>query len=129
VTHVIDRTEEKHQTGTVRLTEVENATMVSAERSAQEITPNASQDVPVLALASAVACAAAATLLAWSFFPGKRRRASISGQVSLGALAACAAFVVWQKRQEEASAARHLITHIHEVRDTRWLKKHPIAYG
>jgi hypothetical protein len=37
--------------------------------------------------------------------------------------------LVWKRRQEELSAARHLMAHIHEVRDARWLKKHPIAYG
>ena len=79
--------------------------------------------------AEAVAFAAAASLLAWSFLPSKKRRAPIAGQVSLGVLAACAAVVVWKKREEEADAARHLFTHIHEVRDTRWLKKNPIAYG
>jgi hypothetical protein len=104
--------------------------MNSAETSTQGTTSKASQEgVPVVALASAVACAAAASLLAWSLFPAKKRRTSISGQVSLGVLTACAAVVVWKKREEEASAARHLIKHIHEVRDTRWLKKNPIAYG
>jgi uncharacterized membrane protein YqjE len=104
--------------------------MDSAETSAQGTTSKAPQEgVPVVALASAVACVAAASLLAWSLFPSRRRRAPISGQVSLGVLAACAAVVVWNKRQEEASATRHLITHLHEVQDTRWLKKNPIAYG
>lgn len=104
--------------------------MDSAETSAEAITSKAPQtDVPVVALASAVACAAAVSLLAWSLFPTRKRQTSVSGQVSLGVLAACAAVVVWKKREEEASAARHLITHIHEVRDTRWLKKNPIAYG
>jgi hypothetical protein len=68
-------------------------------------------------------------MLAWSLLPAKRRRLSIAGQVSLGVMAACAAVVIWKKRQEEASAARHLFTHIHEVRDARWLKRNPIAYG
>ena len=85
--------------------------------------------VPVVALASALAFASAASLLAWSFFPSRKRNTSIAGQVSLGVIAGCAAVVVWNKRQEEAAAAHHLIDHIHEVRDTRWLKKHPIAYG
>jgi hypothetical protein len=100
-----------------------------AEASAQT-TPKETQDcVPVVALASAVACAAATGLLAWSLFPAKKRRASIAGQVSLGVMAGCAAFVVWQRRQEEAAAAHHLMSHIHEVRDARWLRKNPIAYG
>jgi hypothetical protein len=86
-------------------------------------------DIPVIGLASALTFAAAASLLAWSLFPGSKRRASIAGQVSLGVLAATAAVVVWNQRQQEASAARHLVTHIHEVRDARWLKKNPIAYG
>jgi hypothetical protein len=68
-------------------------------------------------------------MLAWSFLPSSKRRVSIAGQLSLGVMAACAAVVIWSKRQEEASAARHLFTHIHEVRDARWLKKNPIAYG
>jgi hypothetical protein len=44
-------------------------------------------------------------------------------------LAGCAGVVTWRKRQEEIEAARHLIDHVHEVRDARWLKKHPVAYG
>jgi hypothetical protein len=104
--------------------------MDSVETSTQGTTSKAPQaEVPVVGLASAVACAAATSLLAWSLFPSKRRRAPLAGQVSLGVLAACAAVVVWKKREEEANAARHLISHIHEVRDTRWLKKNPIAYG
>jgi hypothetical protein len=101
-----------------------------SETSAHATTPNPTQDcVPVVGLASALTFAAAASLLVWSLFPGTRRRPSIVGQVSLGVLAAGAAVVVWNQRQEEAAAARHLVTHIHEVRDARWLKKHPIAYG
>jgi hypothetical protein len=104
--------------------------METAETLAAEIESRTPQDaVPVLALASAATFAGAATLLVASLFPGKKGRASFFGQVCLGALAAGAAAVVWNKRQEEVSAARHLMTHIHEVRDTRWLKKHPIAYG
>ncbi len=104
--------------------------MDTAEVFAQGIASNKPEDgIPVVALASTLACAAAASLLAWSLFPSRRRRASISGQVSLGLLAACAAVVVWQKRKEEATAARHLFTHLNEVRDARWLKRHPIAYG
>jgi uncharacterized membrane protein YqjE len=87
------------------------------------------ESLPIVALASAFAGAAAASLLAWTFLPARKRRASIAGQVSLGLLAACAAAIVWQQRQQERNAARHLFSHIHEVRDARWLKKHPIAYG
>lgn len=101
-----------------------------AEASAKETPSNPPQDnVPVVGLASAFTLAAATSMLAWSLLPGRKRRASIFGRLSLGALAACAAIVIWNKRQEEADAARHLFTHIHEVRDARWLKKHPIAYG
>jgi hypothetical protein len=101
-----------------------------AEKSAKATTLNPPQeDVPVVALASAVALAAASSLLAWSFLPATKRRVSIVGQISLGVMAACAAAVVWSKRQEEAEAAHHLFNHIHEVRDARWLKKNPIAYG
>lgn len=100
------------------------------EVSAHGTTSNPSQDhVPVVGLASALTFAAAASLLVWSLFPGSKRRPSIVGQVSLGVLAAGAAVVVWNQRLQEAAAAHHLVTHIHEVRDARWLKKHPIAYG
>jgi hypothetical protein len=100
------------------------------ETSAHATTPNPPQDsVPVVGLASVLTFAAAASLLVWSLVPGRKRRPSIVGQVSLGVLAAGAAVVIWNQRQEEAAAARHLFTHIHEVRDARWLKKHPIAYG
>ena len=81
--------------------------MDTAEVFAQGIASNEPEDgIPVVALASTLACAAAASLLAWSLFPSRRRRASISGQVSLGLLAACAAVVVWQKRKEEATKSK-----------------------
>jgi uncharacterized membrane protein YqjE len=98
------------------------------QASAHETT-QADPAVPVVALASALAFVAAASLLVWSLFPSRKRTAAITGQVALGVLAGSTAVVVWNRRQEEADAARHLMTHIHEVRDTRWLKKHPIAYG
>jgi hypothetical protein len=82
--------------------------------------------LPVVVLASAAAIAAGG-LLACSL-RGKRRT-SLSGQVCLGLLAGCAAAVIWNRRREEASAARHLMAQIHDVCDARWLKKHPIAYG
>jgi hypothetical protein len=100
------------------------------ETSAHATTPNPLEDsVPVVGLASALTFAAAASLLVWSLFTGRKNRSSIVGQVSLGVLAAGAAVVVWNQRQQESAAAHHLFTHIHEVRDARWLKKHPIAYG
>jgi hypothetical protein len=109
----------------------EKGLIMDTAKELAEATPSktAPQDLPVVALASAVALTAATGLLIRSLFPGGRRRASLAGQVCLGALAACAAAVIWSQRQQEISAARHLITHIHEVRDTRWLKKHPVAYG
>jgi uncharacterized membrane protein YqjE len=100
-----------------------------AEPSAHEAVPNETPAIPVIALASSLAFVAAASLLVWSLFPAKKRNASIVGQVALGILAGSTAAVIWNKRQEEAAAAHHLLDHIHEVRDTRWLKKHPIAYG
>jgi hypothetical protein len=83
---------------------------------------------PMLGLASAVAFAAAGTALACSLL-ARKRRLSVLAQVCLGAVAGCAAVVTWQQRQQEMDAARHLIDHVHEVRDARWLKKHPVAYG
>jgi hypothetical protein len=85
--------------------------------------------VPVVALASTVALAAAGTLLAYSLFPARNRRLSIASQVGLGALVAIAGMVTWKKREEEVAAARHLVAHVNHARDTRWLKKHPIAYA
>ena len=102
--------------------------MAFAEATAQE-TSKEPEAIPVVALASSLAFLAAASLLVWSLFPARKRNASIVGQVALGVLAGSAATVLWSKRQEEAAAAHHLMHHIHEVRDTRWLKKHPIAYG
>ena len=85
-------------------------------------------EVPLLGLASAIAFAAAGGVLGYSLF-SKNRRLPISGQICVGVLAGCAGVVTWRKRQEEIEAARHLIDHVHEVRDARWLKKHPVAYG
>ncbi len=89
----------------------------------------AQDEVPVVGLASAVAVAAATSLLGFSMLPGGKRRLSLSSQVGLGILAACAAALVWIERQEEANAARRLLTHIDHVRDDRWLRKHPIDFG
>ena len=100
-----------------------------AEPSAQEFSSKEPEGIPVVALASSLAFVAAASLLVWSLFPARKRNAAIAGQVALGVLAGSTAVVVWNKRKEEAAAAHHLMDHIHEVRDTRWLKKHPIAYG
>ena len=91
--------------------------------------PNGEQsNLPLVGLASTIAFVAAASLLGYSFI-SKKRRLPVLGQLCLGVLAGCAGVVTWSKRQEEAEAARHLIGHIHEVRDNRWLKKHPVAYG
>jgi hypothetical protein len=85
-------------------------------------------DVPLLGLASTFALAAAGSLLGYSLL-SRKWRLPISGQICLGALAACAGVVSWMKRQEEMEAAHHLVHHVHEVRDARWLKKNPVAYG
>jgi hypothetical protein len=100
-----------------------------AEGTTAQGSPKDAEDIPVVALASALAFTAAASLLVWSLFPTRKRNASIVGQIALGVLAGSTAAVLWNRRKEEAAAAHHLIDHIHEVRDTRWLKKHPIAYG
>jgi hypothetical protein len=110
-------------------TEVESTTMDTAVVSTNANPSKAGQcDVFLVGLASAVAFAAAGSLLCYSLF-SKKRRLPISGQLCLGVLAGCAGAVTWKKRREEMEAARHLIDHVHEVRDTRWLKKHPVAYG
>ena len=85
-------------------------------------------EVPVLGLASALALAAAGSLLGYSLL-SKKRRLPISGQVCLGVLAGCAGIVTWMKRQDEIDAAHHFAHHVHVVRDARWLKKNPVAYG
>ena len=85
-------------------------------------------EVPVLGLASAIALAAAGSLLGYSLL-SRKRRLPVSGQICLGALAACAGLVTWMKREEELEAAHHFAHHVHVVRDARWLKKHPVAYG
>ena len=85
-------------------------------------------EAPVLGLASAVAVAAAGGLLGLSLLTRRGRLAALY-QFGLGVVAGCAGVVTWQKRQQEMEAARHFVEHVHEVRDARWLKKHPIAYG
>lgn len=100
-----------------------------AEATAHAPAPTEPEGIPIVALASSLAFLAAASLLVWSLAPSRKRNAAITGQVALGVLAGSTAVVVWNKRKEEAAAAHHLMDHIHEVRDTRWLKKHPIAYG
>ena len=85
-------------------------------------------EVPVLGLASAIALAAAGSVLGYSLL-SRKRRLPISGQICLGALAACAGMVTWMRREEEMEAAHHLVHHVHVVRDARWLKKNPVAYG
>jgi len=85
-------------------------------------------DVPVLGLASAVAFAAAGGLLGFSLL-ARRRWLSVPFQLGLGVLAGCAAVVTWSSRQEEMAAARQLVHHANEVRDARWLRKNPVAYG
>jgi len=84
--------------------------------------------VPVLGLASAVAFAAAGSVLGLSLL-ARRRWLPVPFQLGLGVLAGCAAVVTWSQRQEEIAAARQLVHHAHEVRDARWLRKNPVAYG
>jgi hypothetical protein len=108
----------------------ETAIMYTAVRSAYANSSNRPQSgVPVVALASTVALAAAGTLLACSLFPAKKRRLSIPSQVCLGALVALAGAVTWKNRQEQLEAARHLVAQVNHARDARWLKKNPIAYA
>ena len=85
-------------------------------------------EVPVLGVASAFAFAAAGSLLGLSLL-ARRRWLPVPFQLGLGILAGCAAVVTWTERQEEIAAARQLVHHAHEVRDARWLRKNPVAYG
>src|SRR5450631_1396572 len=102
--------------------------MQTAVISANETPASASSDAALLGLLSAVACAAAGSWLGFSFL-SRKRRLPVVGQLFLGVLAGCAGAVTWKQRQAEADAARHLVHHVHEVRDKRWLKKNPVAYG
>ncbi len=61
--------------------------------------------------------------------PRRKRLLSSASQVGLAVLVACAGAVMWARRQEEAVAVRHLGAHIGQVRDARWLKRHPIDFG
>jgi hypothetical protein len=98
--------------------------------SSSATTPNLPQsDLPMLVVASTLALAAAGTLLACSLFPTKKRRLSVSCQVCLGALVACAGALTWKNRQQEVDAARHFVAHVNQARDARWLRKNPIAYA
>ena len=85
--------------------------------------------VPVIGLASAVSLAAASTLLGYSLSPGGKRRLSSSSRRGLGVLALCAGALMWVERQEEASAARHLLAQVGQARDARWLRKNPVDFG
>jgi hypothetical protein len=82
----------------------------------------------VVGLASAVTFAAAGTLLSYSLL-ARRRRIPVPVQLLLGLVAGGAGVMTWRKRQEELAAARQFMDHVHDVRDKRWLKKHPVAYG
>jgi hypothetical protein len=86
------------------------------------------EGVPVVALASTLVFAAAGTLLGYSFV-AKKRRMSVPVKLLLGLVAGGAGAVIWTRRQEEMDAARDLMERVHDVRDKRWLKKHPVAYG
>ena len=85
-------------------------------------------EVPYAGLASAVAFAAAGSLLGYSLF-AKKRRLPVAGQVFLGAVAGCAGAVIWTRREQEWAAARELVEHVNDARDRHWLKRHPVAYG
>lgn len=100
--------------------------MQTAVRSANG-TP-ASTDAALVGLVSAVACAAAGSWLGFSFL-SRKRRMPVAGQLALGVLAGCAGVMTWKKRQAEMDAAHQLMDHVHDVRDKRWLKKNPVAYG
>jgi hypothetical protein len=82
----------------------------------------------VVGLASAVTFAAAGSLLGYSLL-ARNRRIPVPVQVLLGLVAGGAGVMTWRKRQEELAAAREFMDHVHDVRDKRWLKKHPVAYG
>ena len=82
----------------------------------------------LVGLLSAVAFATAGSWLGYSLFSSKRRL-PVAGQLVLGVLAGCAGVLTWKKREAEAEAARHLVHHVHEVQDARWLRKNPVAYG
>jgi hypothetical protein len=134
VTHVIARTIKNAETVIVKsrasmTTGVESTTMGTAVVSINGNSSGAEQcEVPLLGLASAIAFGVAGSLLGYSFF-SRKRRLPISGQICLGVLAGCAGVVTWMKREEEMEAAHHVIHHVHEVRDARWLRKNPVAYG
>jgi hypothetical protein len=99
-------------------------------RSTNANAPNPPQSaVPLLALASTFALAAAGTWLVCSLFPVGKQRLSRSSQLCLGVMVACAGAMTWQNRQEEIAAARHLAAHVNHARDARWLRKNPIAYA
>lgn len=82
----------------------------------------------VVGVASAVTFAAAGSLLGYSVL-ARRRRIPVGVQLLLGLVAGGAAVMTWRKRQEELAAAREFVHHVHDVRDKRWLKRHPVAYG
>ena len=93
-----------------------------------KLAKSSDDSVPVLSLASAVATAAAGSLLGLSLLPGKKRLSNTS-RLGLSVLIACAGVVMWVTRQEEATAARNLIDFIDEKRDERWLRRNPIDFG
>lgn len=82
----------------------------------------------VVGLASAVTLAAAGSVLGYSLL-SRKRRVPVPVQLVLGLVAGGAGVMTWRKRQEELAAARQFMDHVHDVRDKRWLKRHPVAYG
>jgi hypothetical protein len=112
--------------------EVEGTTMETVPFANPDARKALQAEVPVLGVASAVAFAAAGSVLGLSLgvsLLARKRWLSVPFQLGLGVLAGCAAVVTWTQRQEEIAAARQLVHHAHEVRDARWLRKNPVAYG
>jgi hypothetical protein len=108
--------------------ERESTTMEATVRSANSIPSEAANDGAVVGLVSAIVFAAAGSLLSYSLL-SRKRPLPVAGQLFLGVLTGCAGVMTWKKRQDEALAARHLVEHMHDVRDARWLRKNPVAYG
>ncbi len=68
--------------------------------------------------------------LSSGFLMGKRRSSSrVALSALLGSVVGFSAGLAWRSRHVTGNAARRSMRLVNEVRDTRWLERHPIDYA